>query len=59
MEKKYNIHVPIKNTPISLNDVPDILKNELGEIRQMDGGWSKSLFGMPEFTSENINIIKK
>ena len=35
--KRYNIHVPINNTPISLNDVPDILKNELGEIRQIDG----------------------
>ena len=52
--EKYNIHVPINNTPISLNDVPYILKNELGEIRQMDR-WSKSLFGMPEFTSEYIN----
>ena len=35
--EKYNIHALINNTPISLNDVPDILKNELGEIRQMDG----------------------
>ena len=29
--EKYNIHVPINNTPISLNDVPYILKNELGD----------------------------
>lgn len=39
---------------MSLNNVPDILKHELGEIKVLDG-WTKSLSHMPVFTSEHIN----
>ena len=49
-----NIFVPIKEKQLKLSSVPEILKNELGAIKQLDG-WSKSLINMPVFTSEHIN----